>query len=46
MAYPQVSFEVQDALLTVTRLLPGQNATVVSPAIDLGIVNQIGRAHV
>ena len=30
MAYPQVSFEMQDALLTVTRALPAQNDTVVS----------------
>ena len=37
MAYPQVSFEMQDALLTVTRALPAQNDTVVSASIDLGI---------
>lgn len=41
MAYPQISFEIQDSLLTVTRALPGQNATVNSSAIDLGIVNPV-----
>jgi len=37
MAYPQVSFENQDALLTVTRALPTQNATANSTSIDLGL---------
>ena len=39
MPYPQVSFEVQDALLASSFALPAQNATVNATSIDLGNVN-------
>lgn len=41
MAFPQVSFEVQDALLASSFALPAQNATVNGPSIDLGNPNPV-----
>lgn len=37
MAFPQTSFSVQDALLTITNALPTQTNTVNSASIDLGV---------
>lgn len=36
MAFPQVSFSVADALLTITNALPTQTNTVNSSSLDLG----------
>jgi len=41
MAFPQVSFEVQDALLASSFALPAQNATVNATAIDLTVANPV-----
>lgn len=37
MAFPQTSFSVADALLTITNALPTQTNTVNSASIDLGV---------
>lgn len=37
MAFPQVSFSVADALLTITNALPTQTNTVNSASVDLGV---------